>query len=141
MQGVRDVIDNFWLTIRCSAIGCLIGALPIGGSGWLAYGHAVQCAKDKSSFGKGDVRGVIGPEAANNADTGGSLIPTLIFGIPGGGSAAIFLGGMLLIGFTPGPRMLSRPSRRHLYDHLVRRDRQHLRRRHLLPAVRPHRRS
>lgn len=106
-QGVRDVMRNFWLTIRCSGIGCLIGALPIGGSGWLAYGHAVQSSKDKSNFGKGDVRGVIGPEAANNADTGGSLIPTLIFGIPGGGSAAIFLGGLLLIGFTPGPRMLS----------------------------------
>ncbi|MDI6028823.1 tripartite tricarboxylate transporter permease [Corticibacterium sp. UT-5YL-CI-8] len=106
-QGVRDVMDNFWLTIRCSAIGCLIGALPIGGSGWLAYGHTVQSSKDKSQFGKGDVRGVIGPEAANNADTGGSLIPTLIFGIPGGGSAAIFLGGLLLIGFTPGPRMLA----------------------------------
>jgi len=106
-QGIRDVLQNFWLTIRCSAIGCLIGALPIGGSGWLAYGHTVQSSKDKSQFGKGDVRGVIGPEAANNADTGGSLIPTLIFGIPGSGSAAIFLGGMLLIGFTPGPRMLS----------------------------------
>lgn len=107
IQGIRDVMQNFWLTIRCSGIGCLIGALPIGGSGWLAYGHTVQSSKNKENFGKGDVRGVIGPEAANNADTGGSLIPTLIFGIPGSGSAAIFLGGMLLIGFTPGPRMLS----------------------------------
>ena len=66
----------------------------LGGSivDWVAYGHAVQSAKDKSMFGKGDVRGVIAPEAANNAMKGGVLIATVAFGIPGNAAMAIMLG-------------------------------------------------
>lgn len=105
LQGVIDTWRNRWLVLRCSVIGCLIGALPIGGSAWLAYGHAVQSSKDRESFGKGDVRGVIAPESANNADTGGALVPTMIFGIPGSGSTAVFLGGLILLGIQPGPDM------------------------------------
>ncbi|WP_372624211.1 tripartite tricarboxylate transporter permease [Falsiroseomonas sp.] len=106
--GVRDTLKNFWLTIRCSGIGALIGAIPgIGGSvvDWIAYGHVVQTAKDKSQFGKGDIRGVIAPESANNATQGGALLPTLLFGIPGSGSMAIFLAAMILLGLQPGPGM------------------------------------
>ena len=91
--------------LRCSGIGCLIGAMPgLGGSvaDWMAYGHTVQPAKDKSQFGRGDVRGVLAPESANNAVSGGALVPTLLFGIPGSGSTAIFLGGMVLLGIQPG---------------------------------------
>ncbi|MFT2111425.1 tripartite tricarboxylate transporter permease [Marinomonas sp. 2405UD68-3] len=108
--GVKDLIEHKWLAIRCSIIGCIVGALPgLGGSvvDWIAYGHAVQTTKDQSSFGKGDVRGVIAPESANNAKEGGGLIPTLLFGIPGSGSMAVFLGGMVLIGLEPGPAMVS----------------------------------
>ncbi|MGH8706814.1 MAG: tripartite tricarboxylate transporter permease, partial [Burkholderiales bacterium] len=93
------------IVLRCSGIGCLIGAMPgLGGSAadWMAYGHAVQIAKDKSQFGRGDVRGVLAPESANNAVAGGALVPTLLFGIPGSGSTAIFLGGMVLLGIQPG---------------------------------------
>jgi len=89
----------------------LIGALPgLGGSvtNWVAYGHAVQTAKDRSSFGKGDIRGVIGPEASNNADNGGALIPTLMFGIPGSASMALFLAALVLIGVEPGIGMMER---------------------------------
>lgn len=106
IQGIRDTLRNKWLVLRCSAIGCLIGALPIGGSEWFAYGHAVQTCKPKENFGKGDVRGVIAPEAANNAAAGGALLPTLIFGIPGSGSTAIFLSGLVLLGVVPGPSMV-----------------------------------
>jgi TctA family transporter len=105
-KGVVDTLRNKWLVLRCSVIGVVIGALPIGGSDWFAYGHAVQSAKDREGFGKGDVRGVIAPEAANNANAGGALIPTLIFGIPGSGSTAVLLGGLILIGVQPGPSML-----------------------------------
>ena len=73
---------------------------------WIAYGHAVQTAKDTSKFGKGDPRGVVGPESANNAMQGGALLPTMLFGIPGSGSMAVFLGGMVLIGIEPGPSMV-----------------------------------
>ena len=108
-DGIKDMIRNKWLCLRCSGIGCMIGALPgLGGSvvDWIAYGHAVQTTKDKSKFGKGEIRGVLAPESSNNAKEGGGLIPTLLFGIPGSGSMAVFLGGMVLIGLEPGPAMV-----------------------------------
>jgi TctA family transporter len=105
IQGIRDTLREWGIVLRCSGIGCLIGAMPgLGGSvaDWMAYGHAVQVAKDKSRFGQGDVRGVLAPESANNAVAGGALVPTLLFGIPGSGSTAIFLGGLVLLGIQPG---------------------------------------
>lgn len=110
-QGFRETLRHLSLVVRCSSIGVLIGALPgLGGSvtNWVAYGHAVQSAKDHSGFGKGDIRGVIGPEASNNADNGGALIPTLMFGIPGSASMALFLGALILIGVEPGIGMMER---------------------------------
>ncbi|BBK35158.1 membrane protein [Allostella sp. ATCC 35155] len=108
-DGIRDTLRNMGLVLRCSGIGCLIGALPgLGGSvvDWVAYGHVVQTSRDRSQFGRGDVRGVIAPESANNAVQGGALVPTLLFGIPGSGSMAIFLGGMVLLGLQPGVTMI-----------------------------------
>jgi TctA family transporter len=105
LQGIRDTFREWGIVMRCSGIGCLIGAMPgLGGSvaDWMAYGHVVQLAKDKSRFGRGDVRGVLAPESANNAVAGGALVPTILFGIPGSGSTAIFLGGMVLLGIQPG---------------------------------------
>lgn len=107
-QGLRDVWKSRWLALRCAGLGSLIGIIPgLGGSvvDWLAYGHAVQTTKDRDNFGKGDIRGVIAPESANNACAGGALVPTLLFGIPGSGSMAIFLAAMILIGIQPGPGM------------------------------------
>jgi TctA family transporter len=104
-QGIRDTLREWGLVVRCSGLGCLIGAMPgLGGAvaDWMAYGHAVQAAGDKSQFGRGDVRGVLAPESANNAVAGGALVPTLLFGIPGSGSTAIFLGGLVLLGIQPG---------------------------------------
>jgi putative tricarboxylic transport membrane protein len=109
-QGIRDVIRNWWLTLRCAGIGALIGAIPgLGGTvvDWIAYGHAVQTVKKDPQFGKGDIRGVIAPESANNAKEGGSLIPTLLFGIPGSGTTAILLGGLILLGIQAGPTMVT----------------------------------
>lgn len=109
-QGVKDTWTHIGLNIRCSIIGVYIGILPgLGGSvaDWLAYGHAKQSAKDNSQFGKGDIRGVIGPESCNNAVLGGSLIPTVAFGIPGGAGMAILLGAFLIQGLRPGPEMLT----------------------------------
>ncbi len=105
LRGIRDTLREWSVVLRCSGIGCLIGAMPgLGGSvaDWMAYGHTVQLARDKSQFGRGDVRGVLAPESANNAVSGGALVPTLLFGIPGSGSTAIFLGGMVLLGIQPG---------------------------------------
>jgi len=110
LHGVRDVYRNWFLCLRCAGIGTLIGAIPgLGGTvvDWIAYGHAVQTTKDKSRFGKGDIRGVLAPESANNAKEGGGLVPTLLFGIPGSGAMAVFLGGMVLLGIEAGPAMVS----------------------------------
>ena len=112
MQGIRDWFANIWLSVRCSLIGVTVGVIPgLGGSvvDWIAYGHSVQTTKDKSNFGKGEVRGVIGPESSNNAKEGGGLVPTLLFGIPGSGSMAIFIGAVALLGsgqIEVGPAML-----------------------------------
>ncbi|MCB9943044.1 MAG: tripartite tricarboxylate transporter permease [Geminicoccaceae bacterium] len=109
VQGVGDWWRHKWLSLRCATIGVIVGIIPgLGGSvvDWLAYGSAVQTAKDRSQFGQGDIRGVIAPESSNNAKEGGGLVPTLIFGIPGSGSMAIFLGGLALLNMTPGPQMV-----------------------------------
>ncbi len=110
LQGVKDTFHNWFLVLRSSALGTFIGAIPGLGGGvvdWIAYGHAVQSTKDKAQFGKGEIRGVIAPESANNALQGGALMPTLLFGIPGSGSMAVFLGGMVLLGLQPGPNMVT----------------------------------
>ncbi|MEX2614922.1 MAG: tripartite tricarboxylate transporter permease [Alphaproteobacteria bacterium] len=110
LTGVRDWLRNIFLSIRCSVIGVIVGVIPgLGGSvvDWIAYGHTIQSSRDKSRFGQGDVRGVIGPESSNNAKEGGGLVPTLIFGIPGSGSMAVFLGGLALLGIDVGPQMIT----------------------------------
>jgi TctA family transporter len=110
LQGVRDVIDNWWLVLRCSSIGTLLGAIPgVGASviDWIAYGYASRSIKNASeTFGKGDVRGVIASESSNNAKEGGALVPTLAFGVPGSASMALLLGAFLIHGISPGPNML-----------------------------------
>lgn len=111
-DGIKDWFNNKWLSMRCSVIGVIVGVIPgLGGSvvDWIAYGHTVQTTKDKSKFGKGEIRGVIGPESSNNAKEGGGLVPTLLFGIPGSGSMAIFIGAVALLGsgsIEVGPQML-----------------------------------
>jgi hypothetical protein len=111
LRGFAETLRHAWLVVRCSSIGTMLGALPgMGGPvvTWVAYGHVVQTAKDRENLGKGDIRGVIGPESANNADNGGAMIPALMFGIPSSGAMAIFLGGLILIGIEPGIGMLER---------------------------------
>lgn len=110
LDGVRDAFRHWWLVVRCSVIGAYIGMLPgLGASivGWVTYAHAKQSVKDNSQFGQGDVRGLLAPEAANNALRGGALIPTLTLGIPGSVGTAILMGALIMHGLRPGPSMLS----------------------------------
>lgn len=112
LEGVRAVFSNWTHVIRGSLIGIWAGVLPgVGATAgtWMAYGQAQATAKgkDKKKFGKGDPRGIIAPESANNAVEAGDLIPTLLFGIPGGAPAALLLGALLLYGIEPGPRMIT----------------------------------
>jgi len=112
MVGIKDVFRHWFLTLRCGVVGVWVGMTPgLGASvvDWFAYGHAIQSEKGASeTFGKGDVRGVIAPEAANNAKEGGALIPTIAFGVPGSASMALLLGAMTIQGLTPGTAMLTK---------------------------------
>ncbi|MDB5544596.1 MAG: Tripartite tricarboxylate transporter TctA family protein [Hyphomicrobiales bacterium] len=109
-QGVMEVPRHWGLALRTSIIGALIGMVPgLGGSAaaWLCYGHAVQSSKTPERFGHGAVEGVIAPETASNAKEGGSLLPTLFFGIPGSSGMAVMMGAFLILGIQPGPTMIT----------------------------------
>jgi putative tricarboxylic transport membrane protein len=73
----------------------------------IGYNEAKRWARDKSLFGKGDIRGVAGPETANNAATGAAMVPTLALGIPGSATTAIILGALLVHGLRPGPHLFN----------------------------------
>jgi putative tricarboxylic transport membrane protein len=108
-DGVKSVFVNWTVLIRGSIIGTIIGAIPgLGGTvaSFIAYTSTVQGSSDPSSFGKGNIIGVIAPESANNAKDGGSLVPTVAFGIPGSAETAVFLGILVLHGIDPGPTLL-----------------------------------
>ena len=111
LRGMKIAFRHKWLMARSSMIGTFVAMLPgvgISAAHWIAYSSARQTEKGgKESFGKGDVRGVIAADAANNSGDGGVLIPTLFFGIPGSGGMAIVLTMLILYGFVPGPSMLS----------------------------------
>lgn len=109
-QGMRDVVQHRWLVLRGALVGVWAGILPALGATagtWMAYGHVVATSRDRSRFGKGDIRGIIAPEAANNAVAAGDLVPTLLFWVPGSASAALLVGALLRYGILPGPRIVT----------------------------------
>lgn len=108
LNGFRETLRHGWLLLRTSAIGIFVGFVPGVGASvavWLAYGHAVQTTKSAVPYGEGAVAGVIAAEAANNSKEGGSLAPTLLFGVPGSSGMAILLGAFLMLGIQAGPRL------------------------------------
>jgi TctA family transporter len=97
------------LLLRSSVIGTVVGAIPgIGGTvaAFVAYGHAVHSSAEKPKFGQGDIRGVLAPEAANDAKDGGSLLPVLAFGVPGSEGTIMLLAALTLHGIEPGRELL-----------------------------------
>src|SRR5699024_654699 len=91
--------------MRSSGLGVLVGILPGAGGdvgSWIGYNEAKRFSKNKEEFGKGSVEGVAGAEAANNAVTGGALIPLMTLGIPGSSTTAVLLGGLMIQGLVPG---------------------------------------
>ena len=111
-EGVKDTLREWWLVVRCSFVGVWVGIVPGLGSqvvDWLAYGHAAQtCKGGRENFGKGDVRGVIAPESANDAKDGGDLVTTLLLGFPQGVVTALFIVALLAWGYLPGPEMIKK---------------------------------
>jgi putative tricarboxylic transport membrane protein len=95
---------------RGTLLGFIVGTLPGTGASiasFIAYGVERRVSRHPEKFGTGALEGVAGPEAANNAATGGALVPLLALGIPGSGSAAVILGAMILAGIRPGPFLFS----------------------------------
>ncbi|WP_218012834.1 tripartite tricarboxylate transporter permease [Virgibacillus ndiopensis] len=100
----------FKTIIRSSGIGTFVGMLPGAGGdigSWVGYNEAKRFSKNKDKFGTGIIEGVAAPESANNAVTGGALIPLLTLGIPGSSTTAVLLGGLLIQGLQPGHQLFT----------------------------------
>jgi putative tricarboxylic transport membrane protein len=100
-----------WRTIlRSCGIGTFIGILPAEGAtvaSLIGYNEAKRWSRNKQEFGKGAIEGVAGAEAANNAATGGAMVPTLALGIPGSATTAVILSAFLVLGIRPGPHLFT----------------------------------
>tara|TARA_R110000868_G_scaffold26691_13_gene102549 strand:- start:1575 stop:3077 length:1503 start_codon:yes stop_codon:yes gene_type:complete len=107
----REDYRRVWKTIlRSSGIGTFIGILPAEGAtvaSMIGYNEARRWSKTPEEFGHGAIEGIAGSEAANNAATGGAMVPTLALGIPGSPTAAVILAGLLVHGLRPGPTMFT----------------------------------
>jgi putative tricarboxylic transport membrane protein len=104
-----SVLRRFWPTqVISSIIGVIVGAMPGAGAtvaAFISYSWVKKSSKDPDSFGKGNPLGIAAPEAANNAVTGGAMVPLLALGIPGSNSTAIMLGALMIHNITPGPML------------------------------------
>ena len=102
----KEDYKRIWKTIlRSCGIGTFIGVLPAEGAtvaSMIGYSEAKRWSKNKEEFGKGSIEGIAGAEAANNAATGGAMVPTMVLGIPGSGTTAIILVGLMVHGLRPG---------------------------------------
>jgi putative tricarboxylic transport membrane protein len=110
IDGVFDTFRNFRTVVESALIGSFTGMIPgLGGTVamFVSYARARQRSKNPETFGRGNILGVIAPEASANAKESGSFVPTIAFGIPGSSGMAIFIGIFLILGLEPGPKMLT----------------------------------
>jgi len=115
-RGLRNLLPTWADLMACrfaflngSVVGFLIGVLPGAGgtiASFISYGLEKAVSRHPEKFGTGVPEGVAAPEGANNADTGGALVPLLTLGIPGGSSTAILLSALIIWGIRPGPLMM-----------------------------------
>ncbi len=110
LPGRKDYRKTWRTILRSSGIGTFIGILPAEGAtvaSMIGYNEAKRWSRNPDEFGKGAIEGVAGSEAANNAATGGAMVPTLALGIPGSATAAVILAGLMVHGLRPGPAMFT----------------------------------
>ncbi len=106
----QDWIDCKWTLVRSSVIGFVIGSLPGAGatvSAFMAYAVEKKVSKHPERFGQGAIEGVCASESANNAATGGALVPLLTLGIPSSATVAIMMGALMMYGLRPGPLLMT----------------------------------
>jgi len=104
----QEAMYTWWGTIRSSVIGFVIGVLPGAGASIasaVTYMIEKNLTDTEGTFGKGDIRGVAAPEAANNSAANGAFIPMLTLGVPGSGTTAVMMGALTLYNITPGPML------------------------------------
>ena len=107
---LKELLGSWKTMIMGSFLGYFVGILPAAGAtpgSLMAYGVAKTITKEPESYGKGNIDGVVAPEAANNAASTGSMLPMLTLGIPGSPTTAILLGGMVIWGLEPGPLLFT----------------------------------
>ena len=107
--GPRHIIKNWVTYIKSSLIGTVVGIIPAAGgsiASFISYGEAVRSSKHPETFGQGEEEGIVASEAANNAAVGGSLVPTICLGIPGGTVTAIMLSAFTMHGLVAGPTLI-----------------------------------
>ncbi len=108
LETLRTLAGTAKTMVMGSLLGYFVGILPAAGAtpgSLMAYGVAKTMDKEPETFGRGNIKGVVAPEAANNAASTGSMLPMLTLGIPGSPTTAILLGGMVIWGLEPGPRL------------------------------------
>ncbi|MFB3055456.1 MAG: tripartite tricarboxylate transporter permease, partial [Alphaproteobacteria bacterium] len=106
LNALAELVRTWKMMLMGSFLGYFVGILPAAGAtpgSLMAYGVAKTVAKDPETYGKGNLNGVVAPEAANNAASTGAMLPMLTLGIPGSPTTAILLGGMVIWGLEPGP--------------------------------------
>ncbi len=109
LMSFKEGWEMKWTILRSAIIGTVVGILPGAGAtiaAFLAYTAEVKLSKHPERYGKGEPRGIAAPETANNAATGGSMVPLLSLGIPGGNAAAIMMSALVLKGVQLGPLLL-----------------------------------
>jgi putative tricarboxylic transport membrane protein len=108
LKTIKKVMAHPVHVVRSAVIGTFVGILPGAGSpiaALVSYNEAVRWSKDKSQFGKGDLRGVTASEIANNAAAPAAMIPLVTLGVPGSAPAAVIAGALMLRGLNPGPEL------------------------------------
>lgn len=109
MPSFKELAAVKWIIARCSVLGTVIGILPGAGAtiaAFLCYSAEQKLSKHPEKFGTGCIDGIAAPETGNNAATGGSMVPLLSLGIPGGNAAAVMMSALVLKGVTMGPLLL-----------------------------------
>jgi putative tricarboxylic transport membrane protein len=111
---MAEIRESIGAIFRGGILGFFIGVLPGAGAGiaaFISYSIEVQVSKNPEKFGTGEIKGVAGPESANNAASAGAMVPMLALGIPGSATTAVMLGAFYIIDVQPGPLLfVSRPD-------------------------------
>lgn len=107
---LKELKATWWGTLRSSVVGFGVGVLPGAGAtiaSAMTYSMEKSLTDTEGTFGKGDIRGVAAPEAANNSAATGSFVPMLTLGVPGSGTTAVMVGALSLYNITPGPALFT----------------------------------